>query len=260
MYFQKTCSKYLETTGLCYVRSEKADSSSRSARWIPTEAGCHFVERFCYPRESTQFPIPRAEVNRKSQSIRARPNSIPNGCLALQDHPCWLYKGSGFSRGSRLSQIYLWWGFSSIGTIAASHNQLRGHQRRRAFFWSPQEPINGGGRIYGGGLMRIPFPPVGGFTRMPAPLAHLAHMSDLCLAHVYVHARFVFDSALYFFDLPGGQVQSVATAGYSLVFKSERNCFSWPKGPREAYLLPVWKWNLVRIVSRHLLYFIQKLF
>ena len=85
-------------------------------------------------------------------------------------------------------------------------------------------------------------------------------MSDLCLAHVYVHARFVFDSALYFFDLPGGQVQSVAAAGYSLVFKSERNSFSSPKGPREAYLLPVWKRNLVRIVSRHFLYFIQKLF
>ena len=126
--------------------------------------------------------------------------------------------------------------------------------------------------------MRIPFPPVGGLTRMPAPFASLgvcliclllmsmsmpvlfliarsisliclggqgqsaatrAHMSDLCLAHVYVHARFVFDSALYFFDLPGGQVQSVATTGYSFIFKSQCNCFSSPKGPREAYLLPV---------------------
>ena len=91
--------------------------------------------------------------------------------------------------------------------------------------------------------MRIPFPPVGGFTRIPDPVVFhfdsVAHTSDLCLAHVYVHARFVFDSALYFFDLPGGQVQSVATAGYSLVFKSECNCFSSPKSSREVYLLPI---------------------
>ena len=69
----------------------------------------------------------------------------------------------------------------------------------------------------------------------------LAHMSDLCLAQVNVHARFVLYSALYFFDLPGGQVQSVAAAGNGLVFKSERNGFSWPKGAREANLLPVRK-------------------
>ena len=69
-YFQKTCSKFLETNALCYVHSGKANSSSRSARWIPTEAGCHSGERSVCPQESAQFPILRAGVTRKSQSTR----------------------------------------------------------------------------------------------------------------------------------------------------------------------------------------------
>ena len=99
--------------------------------------------------------------------------------------------------------------------------------------------------------MRIP-DPVGGFTRMPDPVFFLIALSTpvvflialrtclICVLLMSMSTPVLFLIARsIFFDLPGGQVQSVATTGYSFVFKSERNCFSSPKSSREVYLLPI---------------------